>query len=86
MSDSIMSRESTFLDAKSYIDVKTVHFKEFIDLNSKTFRSKKEASIAKENAKRLKELLSSAAVNFLQHFLKKRRMYIKDSHQSEPDK
>lgn len=78
-----MSIESTFLDASSYIDVETVQFKEGVDLNLKTLRSRKGGSVPQECARRLKELLPSAAVNVLQHCLKKVRMYIRDSHQSK---
>lgn len=65
MTDCIISTESTFLDASSYIKVKTVQFKQGVDLNSKTLPSRKEDPIPQGSAKCPKELFLSAAVNFL---------------------
>lgn len=67
MTNFIMSLESTFLDASSYLGVQSVQLNEGVDPNSKTLRSRKGGSIPKKkkNTRLLKKLLPSAAVNVL---------------------
>lgn len=65
-----MTIESSFLDDCSYMDLETVLFGEDFDLNSGTFQSSKEDSVPQKISRRLKELLTFAAVNVLQHCMK----------------
>lgn len=79
--DRIMSIDSTFLHASSYTDVETGQLKKGVDLASKPSQSRKGILIPQECARRLLEGFPSAAVNVPQQCLKRRRMYVRDSHQ-----